>query len=196
MAVFTTLGGAIIGAILGSIGTYWARERSRKKQKREQIEDLRRSLLSELVSMEELATLDSANKATKIPMNNLISSEVYRSNSSKISLLTTEETDAVIRFYSNAIRFEKTVDSTIDAASEIEPSMAHDMTPIHNSRDILREEWKDCVLALIAELEEYSDKVQLGDEHLSVDDSMSSGDLWYVLNPDKLGEGDEDVEFV
>lgn len=185
-----TVASGVVGALLGSFATYLGRERSRKNEKREEIETLRRSLVAELASMEELATIDSANKPTKVPIHRLVSSEVYKSNSPKISRLTPREAEAVIRFYSNAIRYEQTLDTTHQLLSNIDASPLHDMSPLHISRDLLRKEWKDCVLALISELDDYPGEIKIDGERYSVDESMSSADIWYVLNLDKLETDD------
>jgi len=196
ISALSTLGGAILGALLGSYGTYLARERSRKKQERERIENLRRSLVAELGSMDELATQKASNYATQIPAHSTISAEVYKSNSSEISLLTPKEAETVIRFYSGAIKLEQTLDTTRELVVESEYPQMHNLSSLNESIDVLRKEWKKCVLALISHLEDYPSEIQIDDKQIPVDESISPGDLWLVLNHKKLEFDDSNIEFI
>lgn len=173
---------ALFGGVAGSLGTYILRERSRRKERERQITNMRRSLLAELHSMEELATQDSANKSTMLPMHRFVSAEVYRANSSQISLLTEKETEAIVRFYSGAIKFEQTLEVTRGQITEETQGPLQDFSGLHHTQDILREEWKECVLALMSELDRYPKEIEIDGETLQIDESRSSGDLWVILD--------------
>jgi polyhydroxyalkanoate synthesis regulator phasin len=193
--ILATLGSAAVGAVIGSYGTYWARERSRLNEQEERIENLRRSLIAELGSMEELATEKASNYRTQIPVHSTISAEVYKSNSSDISLLEPKEAEAIIRFYSGAIRLEQTLDTTRDLLTESENPQQNDLTALNESIDILRQEWKDAVLVLLSNLDDYPSAVRTEHDEVKVDDSMSTGDLWIVLNHKRLSN-DSNIDFV
>jgi len=187
---------AIVGAIFGSYGTYKARERSREKEKEERVDMLRSSLLAELGSMDELATIKASNPATQIPAHSLISAEVYRSNSSDISLLTSAEAEAVIRFYSGAIMLQETLRSSRELIAESDHPQMHNFTPVNDNIENIRKLWKECVLALLSEDDEYPSKIKIEDETIPVGEEMSSADLWDILNYERLDLEDSEIEFV
>jgi gas vesicle protein len=195
ISIITTLVGATVGAILGSYGTYMARERSRKNQKEERIENLRRSIVAERSSMDELANQKSSNYSTQIPTHRAVSAEVYPSNSSEISLLSPSEAEAVISFYSGALMLEQTLDTTRELVSKSEHPQMHDMNPLNESIDIIRNEWKTSVLTLISELDDHPAEISIDDKQFPVDESMSTADLWIVLNYWERKDGDGAFEF-
>ncbi|MFD1569541.1 hypothetical protein [Halorubrum laminariae] len=195
--LLSSLASAFIGAILGSIGTYAAQEKSRKNKQEEKIKQLRQSLLTELASFDELLNERSSNYRTQIPAHEIITSEVYRSNSSQISLLTAEESESVIRFYSGAIMVNKTLQTARDLITQSQNPDAHDHTTLNKSIDQLREDWKDCVLKLIHNSESYSDRVRIEvedeSEEIKLNDEVPPQFLWWVLNQDRI---EFDVEFL
>lgn len=193
--LLATLGGATIGAVVGSSGTYLARERSRKKQKKEEIENLRHSLLAELSSMDELANEKSPNYGNVVPAHSVIAGDVYKSNSAKISLLTADEAEAVIRFYSGANKMDNTLETIRELVGESDNPQSHDMTLVNESLDILREEWKTCSLALLSHLDDYPTEMQIDGRKVSVDESISPPELWIVLNHRKMRDLVDDIEF-
>lgn len=105
--VVTTLAGAVVGALVGSLGTYILQGQRRIRQQQNEIDNLRNSLLAELSNMDDLLPSDYDGKIDTVPIGMSIPSNIYLSNTQNLSILTQHETNAVIRFYSGALKLQK-----------------------------------------------------------------------------------------
>lgn len=89
---------ALVGAILGSIGTYLANKRLENERERERILQLRKGLKSEL---ENQPALDAWGPGDPIPGHKIVTTEFYSSNCDKISILS--DVSDIVEYYSRAI---------------------------------------------------------------------------------------------
>lgn len=88
-----------IPAIIAVLGSYWIYQKKLAQRR----EALRWALLSELVFMETLEAWPKEREDPRvIPIQDLVPTTVYKSNTDKLGLLSTEEIASVVRFYSTA----------------------------------------------------------------------------------------------
>ncbi|MFC5279164.1 hypothetical protein ACFPM1_10420 [Halorubrum rubrum] len=188
--IISSVGSALIGGIAGGVGTYIVQEKIRANKKEEKIRQLRQSLIAELSCLDELANEKSSNYRTQVPGNEIITAEVYKSNSSQISLLTPEEAEAVIRFYTGAILVNQSIQTARDLISQSDNPQLHDYSSINQSLDRIRQDWKSCVLELMSNMEGYPNQIKIEEEEYTLDEDIPTPILWMVLNRDRLGTAD------
>jgi len=195
--VVTTLAGAAVGAILGSIGTHLFQIRRQNERQREKISNLRNSLLAELSCMDELLRSEHDDNPETLPIGMSIPSEVYKSNSGQLSLLTQRETEAVIRFYSGALKYQKMIEEATDVL--LDDGDRDDEPPkrIHEEREAkprVREEWVSCVLAVLEESDSYPNAIEFEGRKIEPDEDILFEDLWIFLNHTGINEKGMEVE--
>ena len=190
--IISSVGSAIIGGLAGGIGSYIAQEKVRANRKEEKIQQLRQSLLTELSSFDELVHEQSSNYKTQVPANELITPEVYRANSSQISLLTSTEAQAVIRFYTSAIMVNNSIQTARNLIAQSDNPEIHDHTSINTSIDRVRQDWINCVLELMSNLDEYPSQAKVDGDEYTLDKDTPAPILWNVLNQDRVST---EIEF-
>lgn len=85
-----------VPAMIGVIGSYLIYERKQKKR----LENLREAFLAELENTEYLSQWPSEDGDA--PINNFLSRAVYEANSGDIGLLSREEVNSIVQYYTQA----------------------------------------------------------------------------------------------
>ena len=191
----TTLVGAISGALVGSLGTYILQGRRRKKQHQKEIEELRDSLLAELSTMDDLRRTDQESRDDILSVGMYIPSNVYGSNTQKLSILTRAETDAIIRFYSGALKYQKSVEETANVVLNGDISI-DEIIKEHDEKDKFRQEWVRCVMVLLENSDTYPDVIQFEGEKIEPNssDNISFEKLWVFLNHEGISDKGMEVK--
>ena len=179
--VITTLAGAIVGAVVGSLGTYILQEWRRKKQEKQEIKDLRNSLLAELSTMDDLLPRDYDGRDDTLPIGMSIPSNVYESNSSRLSILSQKETDCVIRFYSGALKFQKMTEEATEVLLTDDRSL-EDIIRERGAKGKIQQEWIRCVVTLLENSDEYPDAIRFEGRRIEPQESIGFKDLWIFMN--------------
>lgn len=187
-----SLGSAIIGGLAGGLGSYIAQEKVRSNKKEEQIEQLRYSLLTELSSFDELVNEKSSNYSSQIPGNEILTADVYKANSSQISILSTDEATAVIRFYTGALLVNQNIQTARNIVTDTKNPQRHDFSHINQSLDRVRQDWVNCVVELISNVDEYPSHIKVDEDEYTIDKDIPAPILWMALNRDRVST---EIEF-
>jgi hypothetical protein len=190
--VVGTLAGAAVGAIFGSLGTHILQIRRERKQEQQEISNLRDSLIAELSCMDELlqSGYDDSDNAVVVGMS--IPSGVYESNSNRLSILTQEEVEKVIRFYSAALKYQKMVEEKAELF--MEGASEEDIQKERSAKSRIREEWVRCVVALLEESATYPDAITFEGRRIAPHKEMQFEDLWIFLNHVGISEKGMEAE--
>lgn len=151
----------LVAAVIG-VGGSWGLYFYRRKKTRETI---RRSILKELESMEFSDQLEEAGGASDLPYSGVLVTKTYEQNSSDVGMLSSEEVESIVSFYSDAItlktlfksRRKLWIESKIDAtgvkrgASELNKELHMELEKlggkrlraIHTLRKHLNEDYID-----------------------------------------------------
>ena len=97
-----TLISALIGGIIGSVGTYYGQSRLRRKRESKSEEWLRHALLAELESMEALDNWPIEPPSGAVPSGNWLNNQVFESVSTEVGKLDSDELHALILFHGQA----------------------------------------------------------------------------------------------
>lgn len=186
MAV-TTLAGAVVGALVGSLGTYILQSQRRIRQQQNQIDNLRNSLLAELSNMDDLIPSDYDGENDTVPIGMSIPSNVYESNSQNLSMLKHRETDTVIRFYSGALKIQKMTEEAADILSD-EDASPEDIIQERGGKDNIRQEWIRCVVTLLENSDNYPDAIKFEGREINPDSDIGFKDLWVFLNHEAISD--------
>lgn len=138
---------AIIGALLGSIGTYLTRSYFRHKEKTERAQQLRRSLFYELAEMQELAAYSEDRRPSQVSLA-LTTTTVFENNAAEIGMLSSEEVEALVRFYTSAQIVSDQLGTTIEVATNSEVPGVHDYSPIKENILSLQTQWVNAISVL------------------------------------------------
>lgn len=118
-------------------------DRERKKDR------LRKALLAELRSMDELENYPPENLTpTTLPMFSNLPTTVYDSNTDLVGLLTSEEIDAIVRFYSGVQVTSQEIEASMNLGLEIEFPQTLNFTPLHQQIKLLKKERSEAIMAL------------------------------------------------
>ena len=191
--VVTSLAGAILGAIVGALGTYMLQGWRRKKQEKKEIKNLRNSLLAELSNMDDLLPSDYDQRGDTLPIGMSIPSNVFESNSGRLSILSQTETDRVIRFYSGALKFQKMIEESMHLFQNNDAS-PDDIVEERGGKDKIQQEWVRCVLILLENSDEYPDAIQFEGRRIEPDQDIGVRELWIFLNHEGISERGMEAE--
>jgi len=179
--VVTTLAGAVVGAIAGSLGTHALQIRRQRNREKDEITDLRNSIIAELSCMDDLLQSDFDDTGDTLPVGMSIPSRVYEANSGRLSLLTQKESERVVRFYSGALKYQKMVEE----ATDIHVSSDESPVKVYEEREAkprIREEWVRCVVTLLEESNMYPNAINFEERKIEPQKDMRFEDLWIFLN--------------
>lgn len=179
--VVATLTGAVVGAIVGSLGTYLLQEKRRKREATERTNNLRNSLLAELSCMDDLLLEGHDDRDNVVQIGMSIPSNVYESNSNALSILKDEETERVIRFYSGALKYQKMVEDKADLLSG-EGKSPDQFMKKRGGKDKIQDEWIRCVVSLLEHSNNYPDAIRFEGRRIEPDFDIRFKDLWIYLN--------------
>lgn len=191
--VVGTLSGAILGAIAGSLGTYLLQEHRRKKQEKEEVENLRNSLLAELSCMDDLLSEDHDDRDDIVQIGMSIPSNVFESNSSTLSILESKETERVIRFYSGALKYQKMVEELTDLLADGDKS-PENILKKRGGKEKIQDEWIRCVVSLLEHSDGYPESIQFEGREIEPNEDIGFEDLWIFLNYDGISDKGMDAE--
>ncbi|WP_152420559.1 hypothetical protein [Halorubrum tebenquichense] len=110
-----TLLSALLGGIIGSIGTYYAQHRLQNSKREKRTEWVRQALMSELETMDALDKWPHNPDGSGVPHGNWLHNQVYESISGELGRLDEDEMSALIAFHGGA----RHVMSDIDHLSEL-----------------------------------------------------------------------------
>lgn len=185
--IVTTLAGAVVGALIGSVGTHLLQVRRQREQENQKIVDLRNSLLAELSCMDDLLRSDYDDTDDAFPVGMAIPSEIFESNSGHLSILTQKETERVIRFYSGALKYQKMVEEATNLFLNSNKS-PEDILEERKTKPRIREEWIRCVNALLEESDTYPDAIEFEGRKIEPHEDVLFEDLWIFLNHAGINE--------
>jgi hypothetical protein len=191
--VIDTLAGAAVGAIIGSLGTHFLQIRRQRNREKQEITNLRHSIIAELSCMDDLLRSSYDDNNDTFPVGMSIPSKIYESNSGRLSLLTQTETERVIRFYSGALKYQKMVEEKAD----IQLSDSGPPTEIYEEREAktrIREEWVRSVVALVKESDKYPSAINFEGREIKPHEDIQFEDLWVFLNHSGISEKGMEAE--
>lgn len=172
----------------GVIGNLYSARLETQKPERAGNQRLRNSLLAELATMDDLLPTDSDGRKDMFPVGISMPSNVFQSNSNRLSILNQEETDRVIRFYSGALKFQKMVEGTVNLLSGDNESLETLIEERGGAKKKIQQEWIRCVVSLLENSAVYPEAIVLEGRRIEPGESIGFEELWIFLNYEGISD--------
>lgn len=188
---------ASIGALLGALGTLLVEMGLRRYSRVKQVRRLRSAFLAELASMDHLLPKASDHSPGSASVGFTLPTQVYSANADRISLLTEEETDPLVRVYTGARLLERHSEQMLQiltAEGDVDPNK--DMKEELGSTENIRKEWKRAVVAILKNSHEKPIHIRYNDRDIEAEQDTDMTDLWILLNCEDLKNKGSDIEII